>query len=157
MRGNLSWTCLKNTALLAELNAFGKVQGDKYPIWMVTQEVSDAMHYTLSTSWHANTKLHRENVPGSFSLRLHMMAELISLWKMVPMAIGLMPPSFLAVGISLAPKKHGLRWSGMNWWLAAILFLHSLQIALTASEFIYLMVSALHPSASLQLFSILHF
>ena len=25
---------------------------------MVTQEVSDAMHYVLSTSWHAHTKLH---------------------------------------------------------------------------------------------------
>ena len=75
------------------------------------------------------------------------MAELISLWKMVPMAMDLiMPPSFLAIGISLAPKKYGLRCSRMNWWLAAILLLHSLQMALTASEFICLMVSALHPN-----------
>ena len=26
------------------------------------------MHYVLSTSWHAHSKLHRENVPGSFIL-----------------------------------------------------------------------------------------
>ena len=26
---------------------------------MVTQGVSDSMHYVLSTSWHAHTKLHR--------------------------------------------------------------------------------------------------
>ena len=81
---------------------------------MVTQEISDSMHYVLSTSWHAHSKLHRENVPGSFSLRLHMMAELMSLWKNVTMAMGLIPPSFLAMGISLAPKKYGLRCSGVN-------------------------------------------
>ena len=40
----------------------------------------------------------------------------------------------------------------MNWWLAAI-FLHSLQMALTASEFNCLMMSALHPSASTAFFS----
>ena len=63
-----------------------------------------------------------------------MMAELISLWKMVPMAMDLiMPPSFLAIGISLAPKKYGLRCSGMNLLLADI---HFLQMTLTASEFI---------------------
>ena len=61
------------------LKHIGKVQGDKYPVWMVTQKVSDAMHYVLSTSWHAHTKLHRENVPGSFSLMLLMMKELTSL------------------------------------------------------------------------------
>ena len=55
-----------------------------------------------------------ENEPGNFSLGLHMMAELMSLWKMVPMAMGLMPPSFLVMGISLAPKKYGLRCSGVN-------------------------------------------
>ena len=26
---------------------------------MVTQEISDSMHYALSTSWHAHSKLHR--------------------------------------------------------------------------------------------------
>ena len=40
----------------------------------------------------------------------------------------------------------------MNRWLAAIL-LHSLQMALTAPEFICLMVSALQPSVSAALFS----
>ena len=74
-------------------------------------------------------------------------AELMSLWKMVPIAMGLIvPPSFLAMGISLAPKKNSLRCSGMNsydWH-----FLHSLQKALTASEFICLMMSALHHGAS---------
>ena len=41
----------------------------------------------------------------------------------------------------------------MNWWLVVIHFLHSLQMALTASELIYLMMSALHPSASAALFN----
>ena len=43
----------------------------------------------------------------------------------------------------------------MNWWLAAIHFLHSLQMALTASEFVCcLMLSTLHPSASAALFQL---
>ena len=60
---------------------------------------------------------------------------------------------FLGYGNQPSTKKYGLRCSRMNWWLAAILLLHSLQMALTASEFICLMVSALHPSASAALFS----
>ena len=96
------------------VECIGKVQGDQCLVWMVTQEVTDSIHYVLSTSWHAHSKLHRENVPGSFFLRLHMMAELMSLWKMVPVAMGLMPPYFLAIGISLVPKKNGLRCSWMN-------------------------------------------
>ena len=73
---------------------------------MVTQEVSDFMHYVLSAPPGIPTpNCTGENVPGSFSLRLHMMAELMSLWKMVPMAMGLMPPSFLVMGISLAPRS----------------------------------------------------
>ena len=44
-----------------------EVQGDQYQSGMVTQEVSDVMHYILSTSWYTHTKLHRENVTGSFS------------------------------------------------------------------------------------------
>ena len=97
--------------LLEECNSayrvecIGEVQGDQYQSGWSHLEVSDSMHYVLSTSWHAHTKLHRENVPGSFSLRLHMMAELMSLWKMVPMAMGLMPPSFLVMGISLAQRS----------------------------------------------------
>ena len=78
----------------------------------------------------------------------------MSLWKMAHIAMDLvLPPSFLAIEISLEPKKYGLRCSGMNWWLAAVHFLHSLQMVLTASEFIYLMMSALCPSASAALFS----
>ena len=41
------------------VECIGKVQGDQYPVWMVTQEVSDAMDYVLSTSWHTHTKLHK--------------------------------------------------------------------------------------------------
>ena len=74
------------------------------------------------------------------------------IWSLYTMGL-IMSPSFLAMWISLAPKKYSLRCSRMNWWLAVILFLHSLQMALTASEFICLMMSALHPSVSLQLFS----
>ena len=36
-----------------------QVQGDQYPVWVVTQDVSDSMYYVLSTSWHSHTKLHR--------------------------------------------------------------------------------------------------
>ena len=106
--GELVLDLFKECSSADRVECIGKVQGDQYPVWMVTQEISDSMYYVLSTSWHAHNKLHRENVPGSFFLRLHMMAELMSLWKMVPMAMGLMPPSFLAIGISLAPKKYGL-------------------------------------------------
>ena len=45
----------------------------------------------------------------------------------------------------------------MNWWLVVIHFLHSLQMALTASGFICLMMSTLHPSASVALFSFAFF
>ena len=67
------------------------------------------MYYVLSApSGMPTPNCTRENVPGSFSLRLYITAELMSLRKMVPMAMGLMPSSFLAMGISLAPKKNGL-------------------------------------------------
>ena len=52
----------------------------------------------------------------------------------MPIAIGLIPPPFLPMGISLAPKKKGLRLSEIKEVSTAIL-LHSLQIALIASEF----------------------
>ena len=81
-----------------------------------------------------------------------MMAELMSLWKMVPIAIGLTPPSFLAMGISLAPKKYGLRCSGIKEEESVAIFLHSLQMALVASEFISLIMSERHPRASAAFF-----
>ena len=34
MKGNLSWTYLKNAALLTELNALVRSRGDQYPVWM---------------------------------------------------------------------------------------------------------------------------
>ena len=58
--------------LLEECNSadrvecIGKVQGDQYPVWMVTQEVSYTMYYVLSTSWHANIKLHRGECAREF-------------------------------------------------------------------------------------------
>ena len=36
----------------------------------VTHKASDSMHYVLSTSWHANTKLHREDVPWELLLEV---------------------------------------------------------------------------------------
>ena len=41
-----------------------------------------------------------------------MMAELMSLWKMVPMAMGLMPPSFFGYGNQPCTKEV---WSEVLW------------------------------------------
>ena len=70
-----------------------------------SQEVSDSMHYVLSAppgmpSTHQAAQV-RMCQGASFSLRLYMVTELMNLWKMVPMAMGLIiPPYFLAIGIS---------------------------------------------------------
>ena len=111
--GELILHLLEECSSADRVECIGKVQGDQYPVWMVTYEVSDAMHYVLSQHLLAypTPNCTGENVPGSFSsLRLHMVAGLMSLWKMVPMAMGLIIPSpFLSIRISLAPKKYGLR------------------------------------------------
>ena len=105
------------------------------------------MHYVLSAPLACPLQIAQGECARELLLEVAHDGRADKLWKIVPMAMSfIMPPSFLAMGISLAPKKYGLRCSGMNWWLAAILLLHSLQMALTASEFICLMVSALHPN-----------
>ena len=94
------------------VKCIGNVQGDQCPVWMVTQEISDAMHYVLSTSWHAHSKLHRGECARELLLKLHMMAELMSLWKMVPMAMGLLPPFFLGYWNQPSTKEV---WSEVLW------------------------------------------
>ena len=94
-----------------------------------------------------------ENVPGSFSFKVAHDGRADELMEDGSYGNGPYATIFLGYGNQPSTKKYGLRCSGMNLWLAAILFLHSLQMALTASEFICLMISALHPSASAALFS----
>ena len=55
----MSWTYLKNTTLLTELNALARSREASTSLDSPTHEVSDSMHYVLSTSWHAHSKLHR--------------------------------------------------------------------------------------------------
>ena len=111
------------------------------------------MCYVLSTSWHANTKLHRGECARELLLEVAHDGRADELVEDGPYGNGPYATIFLGYGNQPSTKKYGLRCSGMNWWLVAIHFLHSLQMALTASEFICLMVSALHPSASAALFS----
>ena len=124
---------LKKAGLLTELNAFTRSsETSTQSGWSLRRFLTPCTTFSAppgipTPNWTGEKK------PGSFSLRLHMTAELMSLWKMVPIAMGLTPPSFLAIGISLAPKKYGLRiGSGMNSGFAAIL-LHSLQMPLSSS------------------------
>mgnify|MGYP004637657825 CR=1 FL=1 len=87
-----------NSADRAE--CIGKVQGDQCPVWMVTQDVFDAMHYVLSTSWHANTKLHRGECARELLLEVTHDGRADELVEDGSYAMGLVPPSFLAMGIS---------------------------------------------------------
>ena len=105
---HLPW---KKAGLLTELNAFTmSSETSTQPEWWSLRRFSHTVHYILCSSWNTHTlNCTGEKKPGSF-LRLHITAELACLWKMmVPIAMGLTPPSFLAIGISLAPKKYGLR------------------------------------------------
>ena len=105
--------------LLEECNSadrvecIGKVQGDQYPVWMVSLRRFLIPCTMFSAPPGMPTpNCTGENVPGSFSLRLHMAAELMSLWKMVPMAMGLMPPSFFGCGNQPSTKEE---WSEVLW------------------------------------------
>ena len=152
MKGNLSCTCLKKATLLTELNALVRSRETSTQSGMVTQRFN-AMRYVLSTTCHTALQTTQGECARELLFEVAHDGRTDKLVEDGPMAMGLMPPSFLAMGISLAPKKSGLKCSGMNRWLAAI-HLHSLQMALTASEFICcLMMSALYPSASAILFS----
>ena len=115
MRGNLSCTLLEEYNSAYRVECIGKVQGDQYPVWMVSQKISDAIHYVLSTSCHAHTKLHRGDCTRELLLEVAHDGRADELVEDSSHAMGLVPPSFLAMGISLAPKKYGLRCSGMNW------------------------------------------
>ena len=100
-------------------------------------------------------KLHRENVPGSFFfLEVVHDGRADELVEDGPYCNGPYATIFLGYGNQLSTKEE---WSEVLldelWWLAAILLLHNLQMALTASEFICLMMSAFCPSASAALFS----
>ena len=112
------------------------------------------MCYVLSTSWHAYTKLHRGEYTRKLLLEVAHDGRADELVEDGPYGNGPYATIFLGSGNQPSTKEV---WSEVFldelWWLAAILFLHSLQMALTASEFIYLMMSALHPSASAALFS----
>ena len=104
------------------------------------------MCYVLSTSWHANTKLHRGECARELLLEVAHDGRADKIVEDGPYGNGPYATIFLGYGNQPSTKKYGLRCSRMNWWLAAILLLHSLQMALTASEFICLMVSDLNPN-----------
>ena len=115
------------------------------------------MYYVLSTSWHAHTKLHRGECARELLLEVAhdgRADELVEDGPYEPYYVTI----FLGYGNQPSTKEV---WSEVHWdelwWLAAILFLHSLQMALTASEFICLMLSALNSSASAALFSFAFF
>ena len=111
------------------------------------------MYYVLSTSWHANTKLHRGECARELLFEVTHDGRADKIVEDGPYGNGPYATIFLGYGNQPSTKKYGLRCSRMNWWLSAV-HLHSLQMALTASESICLMMSALHPSTccSLQLY-----
>ena len=74
------------------VECIGKVQGNQCPVWMVTQEISDSMHYVLSTSWHAYTKLHRGECAREFFEVAHD-GRADEVVEDSPMTMGLMQPS----------------------------------------------------------------
>ena len=97
MKGNLSCTCLKNAALLTELNALVRSRETSAQSgWSLRRFLIPCTMFSAPPSM-LTPNCTGENVPGSFSLRLHMMAELMSLWKMTLVVMGIMPPSFLAM------------------------------------------------------------
>ena len=131
----MSCACLKNAALLTELNALVRSRETSTQSGMVTQEVSDSMHYVLSTSWHAHTKLHRGECARELLLEVAYDGRADELVEDGPYCNG---PYYatIFVGYGNQPSTKEV-WSEVLldelWWLAAIL-LHSLQMALTASE-----------------------
>ena len=85
-----------NSADIVE--CIGMIQGNQYPIWMVTQEVSNSMHYVLSTSWHAHSKLHRGECAMELLLEVAHDGRADELVVDSPYSNRpLMPPSFLTM------------------------------------------------------------
>ena len=104
--------------LLEECNSadrvecIGKVQGDQYPVWMVTQEVSDSMHYVLSTSWHAHTKLHRGECARELLLEVAHDGRADELVEDGPYGNGSYATIFLGYGNQPSTKEV---WSEVLW------------------------------------------
>ena len=96
----MSCTLLEEYNSAYRVECIGKVQGDQYPVCMITQEISDSMHYVLSTSWHVHTKLYREEFARELLLEVTHDGRADELVEDGSYAMGLVPPSFLAMGIS---------------------------------------------------------
>ena len=81
----MSWIYLKNATLLTELNALVWSRETSAQFRWFTQMFLIQCTMFSALPGMPTPNCTGENVPGSFSLRLHMMTiELMSLWKMAP-------------------------------------------------------------------------
>ena len=101
--GELVLHFLEECSSADRVEFIGKVQGDQCPVWMVfIQEVSDSIHYILSTSCHAHIKLYREEFARELFLEVAHDGRADELVEDGPYGNGSYSLPFLVMGISLA-------------------------------------------------------